>query len=333
MLGISIIIPVYNVEKYLVQCLESIINQTYKNFEVIIINDGSTDNSEKIIKSYQEKHSCIRYYQQQNQGVSVARNLGLQKANGRYTIFIDPDDYLELNAFELMVNRAEIEDLDVVLIGYTEIYDDNIKGIDTYKFPSVDSEKIYKGLDIMNMMLELQINGFSWDKMFKTSSLKQNNFIFEKDRYIQDWFPVFKQMQVADKVGFINKSLYNYRQRGSSTVHKRNEKYLIDYSHAVSQIIEFSNTNKEILNISSLTKFKIITFDNIIKMYVNFNIYKDKNSVLYKNFDLLDYNCCELSVFQLLVIKDISIKTRCSLMLWKLKARTFFGEMKKVFLD
>lgn len=102
---ISIIIPIYNVEQYLPQCLDSIINQTYKNLEIILINDGSTDNSGKICDNYAKVDNRIHVFHKKNEGVSSARNLGLEKCTGDFIGFVDPDDFIELNMYELLYNE------------------------------------------------------------------------------------------------------------------------------------------------------------------------------------------------------------------------------------
>ena len=102
---ITIIVPIYNSEKYLKKCIDSLVNQTKKELEIILINDGSTDNSEKIIKEY--KDDRIKYIKNENQGIGITRNEGIAKAQGKYLMFIDSDDYLEKNTCELLFNKAE----------------------------------------------------------------------------------------------------------------------------------------------------------------------------------------------------------------------------------
>ena len=106
MTKISIIVPVYNVEKYLKECLDSLINQTLEDIEIICINDGSTDNSLAILEEYQKKDSRIKVFSQKNQGVSAARNLGIEKATGEYLTFLDSDDRLELNTCEILYKET-----------------------------------------------------------------------------------------------------------------------------------------------------------------------------------------------------------------------------------
>ncbi|MEO2683100.1 glycosyltransferase family 2 protein, partial [Clostridium butyricum] len=122
---ISVIVPAYNVEKYIEECLLSLVNQTYKDIEIIIINDGSTDKTKEIIIEYQEKYKNITGYNQKNNGVSVARNLGLKIAKGEYVIFVDPDDYLDSTMIEKMHDKLKMTDSDLVICGHNVFYDEN----------------------------------------------------------------------------------------------------------------------------------------------------------------------------------------------------------------
>lgn len=119
---ISIIVPVYNVEKYLPQCLESLINQTYANIEIICVNDGSTDNSLEILDKYAKRDSRIIVINQKNSGVSVARNAALKIISGKYLMFVDGDDWIELNNCETAYNLIEKYNADVVMWSYIREY-------------------------------------------------------------------------------------------------------------------------------------------------------------------------------------------------------------------
>ena len=116
MSDISIIIPAYNAEKYMRKCLDSLIHQTKKELEFIIVNDGSTDSTEEIIKSYQDKR--IKYFKNKNQGIGKTRNFGLTKATAKYILFLDSDDYLEKTACERLYQKIENDDLDVVICDF-----------------------------------------------------------------------------------------------------------------------------------------------------------------------------------------------------------------------
>ena len=116
---ISIIVPIYNVEKYLRQCLDSILNQTYQNFECLLINDGSPDNSADICREYVEKDSRFKYFEKENGGLSDARNYGIRQSKGSYITFVDSDDWLEENAVEILMKRAEETGADLIYFNFT----------------------------------------------------------------------------------------------------------------------------------------------------------------------------------------------------------------------
>ena len=122
---ISIIVPIYNTEKYLKKCLDSLINQSKKELEFMLINDGSKDNSEEIIKEYKDER--IKYYKNKNQGIGKTRNFGIEKATGKYIMFLDSDDYLEKDACELLYKKAEKENLDLVVCDYYKVYSNGTK--------------------------------------------------------------------------------------------------------------------------------------------------------------------------------------------------------------
>ena len=126
MVKVSIIVPVYNVEKYLSKCLESLINQTLKDIEIICVNDGSTDNSLSILKEYANKDSRIKIIDKQNEGVSVARNTGIEVATGEYLIFVDSDDYLVENACEKALNTIEHNNSDICIFGHYDLVDEKL---------------------------------------------------------------------------------------------------------------------------------------------------------------------------------------------------------------
>ena len=111
---VSVIVPVYNVYKYLDKCLNSLVNQTLKDIEIIIVNDGSKENEEEIINKYLDKYSNIKYYKKENGGLSSARNYGILKSTGKFICFVDSDDYVELNTYELLYNKMISGNYDVV---------------------------------------------------------------------------------------------------------------------------------------------------------------------------------------------------------------------------
>ena len=127
MTDISIVVPIYNAEKYLNKCLDSLINQTKKELEFILINDGSTDNSEKIITSYHDKR--IKYFKNKNQGIGKTRNFGIEKATGKYLMFLDSDDYLAEETCELLYQKAEKRQADLIVFDYYRVEKNNLNKV------------------------------------------------------------------------------------------------------------------------------------------------------------------------------------------------------------
>lgn len=171
MVKVSIIVPVYNVEKYLSKCLESLINQTLKDIEVICVNDGSTDNSLSILKEYANKDSRIKIIDKQNEGVSVARNTGIEVATGQYLMFVDSDDYLVENACEKALNTIEHNESDICIFGHYDLVDGN--KIISHK--TNDLIKI-KDLNVKENLVEYSI--YIWDKIYRTEFIKSNQIKF-----------------------------------------------------------------------------------------------------------------------------------------------------------
>lgn len=313
---ISVIIPVYNVDKYLKQCLESIINQTLKDIELIIVDDGSTDNSKEVIEYYKSKYCNIKTLYQKNQGVSVARNLALKHANGEYVFYMDSDDFLENNCLELLYDRAKKTDSEIVIFSHKEIYDDTISGKDREAILGVNEEKIYDGLTVSDMVLNCRFLGTPWNKLFKRQNLIDNNFTYEPGRYVQDWYPIFVQIYNSDKIVFVNKALYNYRIRGTATTSKKTRKNIDDYNHAATNIIKYANGKD--LNKNSILKFNAIILNTVIGRYYTLPDINRKN--MYASFKRTDYYNNKMKSLEVLKIKDLSFRTKLNIVSWNMKS-------------
>lgn len=170
-LKISVIVPVYNVEKYLKQCLDSIVNQTYKNLEIIIVNDGTKDNSMKIVEEYlQDKR--IKVINKENGGLSSARNIGIKEATGDYISFIDSDDYISLNMYEDLVKNINGED--IIIFNYSRL-DDKTKKIVKNKYIKNNKMIILdKKLNYLYSRIEL----VCWNKIYKATFIKEKKINF-----------------------------------------------------------------------------------------------------------------------------------------------------------
>ena len=216
---ISVIVPIYNVENYLRMCLDSIQNQTYKNFECLLINDGSPDNSAEICREYAAKDSRFRYFEKENGGVSSARNLGMKCANGDYITFVDPDDWLDPDYLEILYLKMMEYDADVAIATYKK-YSVSDR---CYYFHVLDQdyyEKIYTGDELLAELpyresFDSTFN-VSWGKLFKRSLLY--SLVFNEQRVMgEDLEFNFKVFLRLNKCLYIHKPLYNFRQHNSST--------------------------------------------------------------------------------------------------------------------
>lgn len=214
MIDISIIVPIYNAEKYLNKCIESLINQTKKELEFILINDGSTDNSEKIIKSYKDKR--IKYFKNENQGIGKTRNFGIEKATGKYIMFVDSDDYIDKNMAKLMFDKAFSNSLDMVVCDYYKVI--NNENIEE-KLPSFKPTTLKNRPDLL-----CDINLSPWNKIYKTSLIKDNNIKFVENLKYEDAPFVIEALDKANKVGKVNKCLNYYVIHGNSETTVRDKR-------------------------------------------------------------------------------------------------------------
>lgn len=311
MVDISIVVPVYNVEEYLNKCIDSLIAQTFKNIEIILVEDCSTDKSKQICKDYESKYENIKLiYHSKNMGLAQARNTGISVATGKYIAFVDSDDWVKPNMYELLYRKIENENLDIVVCGYEEAYDDE-KYV-TFKFSQY--KNIENNIDIMKSFLGGKINAVAWNKLYKLSLFKNNNILYPEGKYYEDQYPTFLLLYNSTRVGFINEPLYYYKKRSSSiTGNKFSNKNLdiIDQTNQIRKYLiengEFENYKqyyqvRYINNVSSFVIDKLIKSNQesmraTIKMYKEF--VKDdfnKNTYMYlKNKELL--NKTKIKVF------------------------------------
>lgn len=230
---VSIIVPVYNVEKYVRRCLESLINQTYKNIEVVIINDDSPDNSRKICNEYAKKDSRVKLIDKSNQGLGLARNTGLKNITGDYVLFVDSDDYVEKNLVEITLNLIKQNDCDFVR--FHNFREDLNSGDKKIRKSSL-KEGLYTKEDIKKNILfpiigvlpnETNENfvGMSvWRNLYKTSIIKENNlkFVSEREFISEDVIFNINYFSLCNKAYVINTPLYHYIVNDSSLTSKYN---------------------------------------------------------------------------------------------------------------
>lgn len=276
-LKISVIVPVYNVEKYLKQCLDSIVNQTYKNLEIIIVNDGTKDNSMKIVEEYlQDKR--IKVINKENGGLSSARNIGIKEATGDYISFIDSDDYISLNMYEDLVKNINGED--IIIFNYSRL-DDKTKKIVKNKYIKNNKMIILdKKLNYLYSRIEL----VCWNKIYKATFIKEKKINF-LEIVNEDVFWNIEVFYSAESVKILNQDYYYYRINRSDSITAKgkikNSKDFLLQKESYKVII--SNLNNLIEN--NLENYSL---GRILYLLLEKELYNAKlrNEVEFKKIDL-----------------------------------------------
>lgn len=278
MAKVSIIVPVYNVEKYLRKCLDSLINQTLKDIEIICVNDGSKDNSPKILEEYAKKDNRIIVINQENAGLSVARNSGIDIAKGEYIGFVDSDDWIDLDFFEKLYYSATSNDTDIAVGGIIRV-----TGIKKKKFLNFEKETITDNTNLKFELCDVPEKSYVWNKIYKTEKLKEIGLEFEKGIFYEDCIFTPQALFYLGKIVTVPNIYYYYLRRGNSTVKQRSEKANADSVYAHKKANDFIKEHN--IDISShepkTYRFKIfgVTIFKILqigkrKQYALFNIIK-----------------------------------------------------------
>lgn len=278
---ISVIIPVYGVEKYIKQCMESVVNQTMKDIEIIVVNDGTTDNSMKIVEEFLYDKR-IKIINKQNGGISSARNAGLDIARGKYVYFLDSDDYIESNALNLLYKQ--VEDAEIIFTDFTFLYKNGIK--EKKKFRTlVKRENIEKGCYFFINDLEASV----LNRLYERKFLVDNGLRFIEGIINEDQHFSFKSLMLAEKVKYIESYSYVYRKFRNGSITSTSKK--IDVNKAYEKIIKeftcFYNSlgTKDIDSFKKLRIFFRIQFLSLI--------IKENNNEFLKN----EFNKIEKLIF------------------------------------
>jgi len=209
MLKLSIVVPIYNVEKYLDKCIKSLLDQDFKNYEILLINDGSTDNSEELCLKYASKYKKkIKYFYKENGGLSSARNYGLERAVGEYVFFVDSDDYIVPNCLSKIIRK--VDGKDILVFNYYNIYD--------------DKKEVYETFDVN---IKSPVNKYlisspsACNKIFKISLFKENNITFPDKLFYEDLATVPALCCFTNKIVYDKAAYYCYLQRSGSIMHQK----------------------------------------------------------------------------------------------------------------
>lgn len=231
---ITVVIPVYNVEAFLEKCLDSVIQQTYKNLEIILVDDGSTDCSGKMCDEYAEKDSRIKVVHQKNKGLSGARNAGIEISKGEYITFIDSDDFVSEEFISYLYNLAVRKYADVSICSSIKFYEENETGLGH----TVVEERVYNAQQALeDMLYRKNVTAYACGKLYRTTLF--NEIRYPEKQLFEDLNTTYKIFDLAKVITWSSKKLYYYRQRNNSIVNSKFNKKKLSVIKAGLEIKDF----------------------------------------------------------------------------------------------
>ncbi len=323
MTKVSIIIPVYNVELYLSRCLDSIINQSYKDIEIFCVNDGSTDNSGRILEQYRKLDSRIKILNQENKGLSAARNIAMEHITGEYVLFVDSDDYVSSWLVEKTLNNALKNSSDVVLFDYMS---GNLDYTDSIEFSNnnyVKYENSTFSIESMNADSYKLIPVSTWSKLYKTQFLKENNIKFIENCYYED-FPFWAEVYVnAKRISYQPEPLYYYNTGRNSSIMKQSGEKTFDaiiiYNKVIQTLKSFGYWEKYkiyvnlLLATDALKKFERIAPEFRMKFFNELKVFCENiEPQKYESSEFIDFEKDIMRKFSCLKTADYNVF--CSIM-------------------
>lgn len=279
---VSVIVPIYKVENYLNRCVDSILNQTYKNIEVILVDDGSPDKCGEISDSYAINDSRVKSLHKENGGLSDARNYGMRYLTGEYVVFVDSDDWIKEEMIETLLGLAMDLKADIVQSGFYYVYETYLLYDDRYYSEDMLPIQLNKNELMREIVINERVKNFAWGKLYKTNLIK--DLYFEKGVLFEDVFWAHKVMDRVDKYVICHKPMCYYLQRNDSIVSTYTVKNL-DIIKGLKERHKFIEENyKELINES----YKILT-KTILLHYYLLNKNRDKDLDGYYRKELRGY--------------------------------------------
>ena len=251
---ISVVVPVFNVSSLIVRCIDSLINQSYLNIEIIIVNDGSTDDSYEYIKQYLH-YPQIKYIYQKNQGLGQARNVGMQNSTGDYISFVDSDDWVDLDLYQIMIQEMEKSKADIALCGIKNEYNNYISSNERYNYPITN---VITGRKALCLLSKIDNNNYLispvvWNKIYNKELLSKYNLHFLKRSYWEDDVFSFQTFMEANSVCVVSDVFYHYYQRDGSITKNFSKKHVDDLIDAFRILYKYvDDDDHSIININSI---------------------------------------------------------------------------------
>ncbi|MGM9536201.1 MAG: glycosyltransferase family 2 protein [Intestinibacter sp.] len=240
MCKISIVVPVYNVEKYLNRCVDSIINQTYKDLEIILVDDGSTDNCHSICDKYAKVDDRIKVIHKENGGLSDARNIGIENSTGKYISFVDSDDYIHYDMVSRLYKNIKSYKANIAICGYIKTYND----IEKFNEIEVNEIKCLNNIEAIDLLFDENLGSnfiVSWGKLYDIKLFK--NILYPVGKIHEDEFTTYKLLYASEKIVYDSTPLYYYYQREDSIMNIKFNKNRMSIFDAFYEQIEFFYIN------------------------------------------------------------------------------------------
>lgn len=278
---ISIIVPIYKVEKYLKKCIESILKQTYKNIEIILVDDGSLDNCGKICDYYKQMDKRIKVIHKNNGGLSEARNYGIREARGDYLLFVDSDDFIAENICEILINNINKYSADMAICNFYYVFE-NKKAIKNEMSSKKDVQVLEKENIIREYFLNYSVDlNVAWNKLYKKDIFKgKNAILFPVGKLHEDTYIMYKIYYNLNRLVRINKPLYYYRQRNDSIISSFSIKNVEDIMGYIKDYYIFSkNVDEDLRQMIQIECIK--QYIGCIRRSMKANIFNDVKYLIY----------------------------------------------------
>lgn len=310
---ISVIVPIYDVEQYLVKCIVSILDQTYNNLDIILVNDGSPDSCPKICDKYAQRDSRIRVIHKKNGGLSDARNVGLDDALGEYVVFIDSDDWIERHYIEKLYEAMLNSGADIAVANYRHTYEDghieNPRRVIS-KHHSLSRNEALQRLLIERHVYEVVV----WNKLYRINLFLDNDIKYPKGKINEDNYTTHKLYAASKRIAYIPDIVYNYRQRSGSIMQSLElEKYLVN-------IVQYSIEQYDHLDGMVPQSFRDAVRDTshyTIVRQVKKRLASDKSDLLTQELGLL-----RSKIWRIIVSPHISLELKAKVIYTVMRERT-----------
>lgn len=281
MIKVSVIVPVYNVEEYLQECLDSLVSQTLDEIEIICVNDGSTDNSLTLLNEYASKYPKIKVINRENGGLSAARNTGMKEAKGKYIGFVDSDDWVDYDFFEKLFMSAENNNASIAACGIVRT-----KGRKTRINISYNEEILYTDIQDKIKICNIPKYCYVWNKIYKREELEKNNIEFVEGINFEDVRFTIRAVYFLKELVTVPETNYYYRKRKGSIVKTLSPKNIEDKGKSLNDMLDFAESHGIVFKDKdkSFTVKKIILFSNSI---VLIKVRQTKDALVYLLFGFL----------------------------------------------